>query len=71
MDTIDLLNIEEELIRFGRRLKNAIDKAKNTTGIQLKDGTLLGVGDITGSKESAALKRSALDLKKLLTEKLK
>jgi hypothetical protein len=71
MDIKDLYDIRAELERFQAKLEVAVKKAENNKGHTIGTSKeLYGVGNITGTKEAGSLKRAALDLKRLLTEKL-
>jgi len=69
MDVNDLINIKQEVSRFLDRVNAAIKRSKENKGYKSHyDDKLIGVGDINGTKESGAVKRSALDLKNELTK---
>ena len=69
----ELQEIKQELKRFSDKLEEAIKLAKDMPGwTSYHNGkvTVIGKGDISGTRISGGLKRSALDLKQFLTKKL-
>lgn len=71
MNKEDLLEIQKEIDRFQIILNDALLRSEENKGyISSYDNKLTNVGEISGTKQSGALKRSALDLKRFLTEKL-
>jgi hypothetical protein len=71
MNLQDLIEIESEVIRFQKTIKEAIILAKSTPGYQIgNDNNLYGKNDISGTRMSGAVKRRAIDLKYYLTKKL-
>lgn len=71
MDKQILDEIQLELNRFQKVLKEAQIKSKENKGyIASYDNKWHGVGEIERTKEAGALKRSGMDLKRLLTKLL-
>ena len=63
--------IQEEVNRFQKVLTLAKERSRENKGYFCShDNKIVNIGEISGTKESAAVKRSALDLKRLLTDKL-
>lgn len=67
MKLYKLLEIQTEAVRFNKKLNDAIVKA--TSNEKDFDGKTIPLEDrdCTGSRESAAVKRAAMDLKKELS----
>lgn len=64
----NILKIEKELERFTERLNSAKQRALDTPGWKsCLDDAIIGKHEISGTKQSGALKRAALDLKMELT----
>ena len=71
MDKQTLDEIQLEINRFQKVLKEAQKRSKENKGwVDSYDGRMNNVGRIGGTKEAGSLKRSALDLKRLLTKLL-
>lgn len=72
MDIKDLEGIKKELKRFEAKLYEALERSYANKGYVAEYGTskgkLVDVGNISGTKESGAIKRAALDLKRELTK---
>lgn len=72
MEIETLIEIRNEVIRFNKKLNDAIDKSKANKGYMStfggSKGQLIDVGNINGTKESSAVKRAAMDLKRELTK---
>lgn len=72
MELQDLYTVKEELKRFSEKLEIAIKRGKDNKGYKsVISGEMIGVGSIMGTKESGAVKRAGLDLKRILTDKLR
>ena len=56
-----------ELKRFTKTVNAAIKRSNENKGWE-HNGETIGKGEFSGTKESGALKRGAMDLKRCLTE---
>ena len=71
MEINDLDVVKAKINRFSTFLEKAYKRSKQEKGWKGTNDEIYGVGNILGTKESGALKRAAMDLKRLLTKKLK
>jgi len=63
-----MANIIAELKRFTKTVNACIKRSNENKGWKSSSGEILGEGEFSGTKESGALKRAAMDLKRCLTE---
>jgi len=69
MDANNLKEIKLELKRFNKAFKACEQRSERNLGWKSSQGNyMMGVGEFSGTKESGALKRAAMDLKRCLTE---
>jgi len=69
MDKTNITNIKTELKRFTKTIEACEKRSKENLGWKSSQGNyMIGIGEFSGTKESGALKRAAMDLKRCLTE---
>jgi len=68
MDSKNIANIIAELKRFTKTVNACVKRSNENKGWESSSGEMIGIGNFSGTKESGALKRGAMDLKRCLTE---